>query len=1011
MARIPDDVIARLKVEVSLPDLVTGAGVVLGREGRDLVGCCPFHQDAQGDGAGVGLVVSVSGNSWRCMSGCGGSVVDWVMAAEGVSFRHGVELLRDGFTPTLLVGLPPVRSTVRRLEGFETDVSDSELLDAVAGFYHDRLMASPDALGWLERRRLLHPEALTTFGMGLGDRSLSYRVPGRNRVEGAELRERLGALGVYRASGHEHLNGSVVVPIRDNAGRVVELYGRRMARPDPRRPRQDLFLHGEPRGVFNLAAFGACDELIICDGVVGALAMWVAGLRNVTATFTNGRLHGDLREAIATYGIGRVTLAFNNDTATAAVAAELCAVGVECFALPLPEGSDVGDVAVAADDPAGVLADLVRAAAPIGDAATFGPQRGVVVSQTGNTDSNGDTDACDVDVDGDGEDDPVVSPVPPPPATGPDIRVDGDELTVRLGRRRWRLRGLGRNSSFDVLRANVLVSITGGDVFHVDTLDLYSARARGVFVAQAAAELGLEESVVKRDLGKAMLAAEAHVEALIAQALEADAAPVVTLDAQERAAAMALLTDPDLIGRIRTDFAAAGMVGESTNLLVGYLAATSRLLERPLAIIVQSTSAAGKSQLMDAVLGFVPDEAQVRYSAMTGQSLYYLGEGDLAHKVLAVAEEEGAERASYALKLLQSEGEVSIASTGKDTASGRLVTHDYRVAGPTAIFLTTTAIDVDEELLNRCVVLSVDEDRAQTRAIHTSQRAAHTLDGLIAKRTHDSVAKLHQDAQRLLEPLLVVNPFADRLGFADGATRMRRDHMKYLTLISAVALLHQHQRPKLTATVGGEEITYIEATVGDIALANDLAHEVLGRSLDELPPQTRRLLGIVGDLVACTAESEALEPADVRFSRRDVRRWCGWSDYQVRTHLGRLVDLEYVITHRGRRGQTFEYELTWQPPAEGAQGDLRRFPGLVEVADLEPSRVPDAGSRGSSTGFEPPTRGHSGPIEGRFAVPQMLPLPGLTPLTPSEGPESTTGAGNEASDVVVEDHDVELGVG
>jgi hypothetical protein len=144
---------------------------------------------------------------------------------------------------------------------------------------------------------------------------------------------------------------------------------------------------------------------------------------------------------------------------------------------------------------------------------------------------------------------------------------------------------------------------------------------------------------------------------------------------------------------------------------------------------------------MDAVLSFVPGEDRVRFSAMTGQSLFYMGETDLAHKVLAVAEEEGAERAAYALKLLSSDGELSIASTGKDTVSGRLVTHTYTVTGPAAIFLTTTAVDVDEELLNRCLVLAVDEGRAQTRAIHDRQRAAQTLDGLLASAEADQVRK------------------------------------------------------------------------------------------------------------------------------------------------------------------------------------------------------------------------------------------------------------------------------
>src|SRR3990172_3675247 len=129
-----------------------------------------------------------------------------------------------------------------------------------------------------------------------------------------------------------------------------------------------------------------------------------------------------------------------------------------------------------------------------------------------------------------------------------------------------------------------------------------------------------------------------------------------------------------------------------------------------------------------------------------------MGATDLQHRILAIAEEEGAERASYALKLLQSEGELTIASTGKDPTSGRLVTHEYRVEGPVMILLTTTAVEVDEELLNRCLVLTVDEERAQTRAIHQKQREKQTLEGLLQRQARPSVLKLHQDAQRLLKP-------------------------------------------------------------------------------------------------------------------------------------------------------------------------------------------------------------------------------------------------------------------
>lgn len=269
------------------------------------------------------------------------------------------------------------------------------------------------------------------------------------------------------------------------------------------------------------------------------------------------------------------------------------------------------------------------------------------------------------------------------------------------------------------------------------------------------------------------------------------------------------------------------------------------MLDTPLAVVVQSGSAAGKSTLVDAVLSLMPTEQRLSVSAMTGQSLFHLGESELAHKVLSVAEADGANRAAYPLRLLQSEGELSIASTGKDPAGG-LVTRTYRSRGPVALFLTTTAPALDDELANRCVVLGVDEDPAQTRAILAAQRHAETLDGLLARRDRDAIRLLHANAQRLLEPLAVVNPLAPTLAFADGRTRARRDQAKYLTLIRAVALLHQHQRPRKRAVKDGVEVVYIEATAEDVAVADRLAPILVGGDrVGELAPQTRRLLGLL----------------------------------------------------------------------------------------------------------------------------------------------------------------------
>jgi post-segregation antitoxin (ccd killing protein) len=331
---------------------------------------------------------------------------------------------------------------------------------------------------------------------------------------------------------------------------------------------------------------------------------------------------------------------------------------------------------------------------------------------------------------------------------------------------------------------------------------------------------------------------------------------------------------------------------------------------------------------MDAVLAFMPEDERVQYSAMTGQSLFYMGETRLKNKILAISEEEGAHTASYALKLLQSEGEVTIASTGKDDSSGQLVTREYKVEGPVMLFLTTTAIDIDEELLNRCLVLTVNESREQTEAIHHAQRLKRTLKGLESKIEKARILQLHRNAQRLLKPLTVINPYADQLTFLADKTRTRRDHEKYLTLIDSIALLHQYQRE--IKTLGA--LDYIEVTTADIALANRLAHEVLGKTLDELPPQTRKLLKEIQVWVQQCCKADGIDQRDFRFSRKQLRDVTGWGNTQLKVHLARLEDMEFLAMHNVPRSKAIAYELLFDGSADNNNPQLM---GLLNVDYLK----------------------------------------------------------------------------
>jgi hypothetical protein len=446
------------------------------------------------------------------------------------------------------------------------------------------------------------------------------------------------------------------------------------------------------------------------------------------------------------------------------------------------------------------------------------------------------------------------------------------------------------------------VTDTRSGRFHLDTLDLYQARARGAYVTAAVAELHASGEALRSELAEVIFAIERAEDT-------PDEEAAAAMTEAERDAAVDLLRDPDLLDRVRTDLSSLGVVGEETNLLVAYLATISRKADRPFGVVIQSSSAAGKSTLADAVASLIPTEDLISFSAITGQALYYLGPHDLSHKVLFVSEEQGASRAAYALKLLVTEGRLAIASAGKDPETGQLRTRGYNVEGPVALLMTTTATDIDPELQNRLVVLGVDEDRAQTRAIHAAQRYGATLEGLLAKAQRDATVTLHRNSQRLLESLPVVIPDAASIEFPDFATRHRRDQQKLLSLISAITLLHQFQRKRLTISVGEHTISYVEASAEDVALGLELASEVLLRGADELAPQARRLLSLMAE------ESADRGARTVAFTRRELRELTGWSEHQVRLGLERLVALEYVAERRDRPGLRHTYALVEANPA------------------------------------------------------------------------------------------------
>ncbi|MFX0745721.1 DNA primase [Escherichia coli] len=940
MARIPEAELQHLKAAVSLVAVVQAQGRQLVKKGKDFTTLCPFHDEKT-----PSCVISPEKNLYHCF-GCnaGGSVLNWVMQTEKLSLRKAAERLKAELGDN-----PAVVPLVTRDEPeifADDEAGRQKLLGRVVEFYHHTLLNAPEAVAYLEKRRLNHPELVAAFKLGFANRTLPYRLPAVKSRAGEKIRARLKGVGVLRESGHEHFTGSLVVPVMDLNGQIREMYGRKITDRLRSGKALHLYLPGAHGGVWNEQALIGSSVVILCESLIDAMSFWVAGVRNVTAAYGVNGFTGEMRAALLAHGVKQVLIAYDNDPAgnEAAVklASSLAADGIATFRVLFPAGMDANGYLCQVAEPEQAFSVLLDGAVPmsdLADAESIAPQASAEPAHL--TALAADVAAL-----------PAVSA--PAPGVSVEALADG-ELMVALPGERWTIRGVSRKTNAAAMKVNAQVLDTGSGVVFADAVDMMSARSRGGYARAAAAELGLAEGDLRRSLGKVLLALE-HWQAA---PQPENAAP--EMSDTDREAALELLRDECLAGRIASDMAACGVVGESTNLTAAYLAAVSRKLDRPLAVLIQSSSAAGKSSLMDAVLNLIPPEERLQYSAMTGQSLFYLGETNLQHKILAIAEEEGVRQAAYALKLLQSDGELTIASTGKDDASGNLVTKQYTVKGPVMLMLTTTAIDVDEELLNRCLVLTVNESREQTEAIHAAQRYAQTLEGLLASNEKSYITALHQNAQRLLRPLNVVNPFASQLTFMSDKTRTRRDHMKYLTLIQAIALLHQYQREIKRVEHRGQVVEYIEVTREDIALANRLAHEILGRTLDEMPPQTRKLLLLIQTMVSEQAAAQHCKPGEVRFTRREIRDFTQWSDNQLKVHCMRLAEMEYLLIHGGSRGHLLQYELLWD-----GSGDGSHLCGLIEPED---NQVHDSGKLGQGAGKLPSSCPHVGAKLGAVKPP------------------------------------------
>ncbi|TVM03333.1 MAG: hypothetical protein CV087_05560 [Candidatus Brocadia sp. WS118] len=758
-----------------------------------------------------------------------------------------------------------------------------QLLDKVVSVYTKNFADGMEGRDYLEKRGINDAGVWGQYNLGFSNGRLNEILPRKGA-----LIDELKHVGILKENGSEYFANCVIVPVYDLDGNISTLYG--LGADEGVR----VLLSASFNGLWNIGIIKTYPKIVLVTSIIDGLSIAMAGFCNVVAVFGGHVFSEDNFRLMKDYGVQHIISISNGRTSDEKGAQ----VNKEEFAEKMSEYS---------------ISREFRELPQHHSLNSYMMEHGVDKLAMFIEGSNEATKES-------------ASPTPVDQEDSP-VREFKDSFLICYGLRKYQVMGLDKGAR--KLRATVRIEHAGK--LHVDTLDFYSAKARKALVQDICRVFAQTPEVIESDITRLMIDCEKRQQT--EQKIESCVTNVMSSKEVDEAESFGKRTD--LIQQIIKDFEVCGLVGEEPNKLLGYLVMTSRKRDAPLSLLFMSSSGAGKTAVQDAVCAFCPEEDLQKLTTLSGKALFYKDTLSLKHKVLALEEGDGVVQATYAIRNLISAGELISESTIKDLTTGKLTTMENKVEGPTAVFLTTTNPQIDPETKSRFFVTSIDESKEQTKRILLSQRQKHLSDAPAQRIQSDSTIKRHRNFQRLLRNVAVKNPFADKLTYGDDRLQSRRDQPKYLNLIKTVAFLRQMVKPLRYEEKNGTALPYIDVDIEDIKITNTLAHEVLGRSLDELSRPTRDLLILLDEMLEVMIldrRDDTLNRTTITFSRWDIRHFTGWSNTRLHIHLKELVEFEYLVVKSGRNGLPYRYRLAYE--GQGKNGEKFML-GLKDIKELE----------------------------------------------------------------------------
>jgi len=836
----------KIKDSIDIVTLFADFGVKLEKKGSNYMGCCPWHDDKT-----PSLSVDKSKGVYNCF-GCGesGDSFSLVMKMRNLDFKEATKFLKDSTGD--FSNITPVVNTRKELtiEVVEPHLDGEQLLEKVKDYYFSQIQSNTKALNYLDSRGLKDPSLIKHYEIGFSNGSLKSMLSEKQIEE-------LKHLGVLTDKGNETLLNHLVFPLKNSKNQVVGFYGRTINKSSKVKHK---YLKGGHKGLLDRMVLEVYkDEIILTESVLDALSLKKLGFNNVIPCYgINGFSEPHLIE-FKDRMIKGITIAFDSDesgiTGSKNLGEKLLKEGFRVRELTPPKGKDWNEYLL-----------------------------------EGGTKENIEELLKTITFDAKNK-----KPF--------EVEHKEGKYTFTFIEVTYRVAGV-KEVFVSNLRVNIKAEKDSKN--YLDNVDLYSARSRNGFTERLATTLDVPSIQIEKEIVQII----EYLESVRDKALAEDEEKEVILSASDKELGLSFLTNPNMFDEIVNDTDTLGYVGEALNKQLIYLAASSRLLDDPISVTVISESASGKSYLIDTIKKLIPEEDVISMTTLSEQALNYLPEDALINKFMVMGEAVHSDVIDHQIREMLSSKELSRLVTTKDDKTGKMVSKTVRKDVVVSTVMSTTGTDINPENASRVFVINTDESVEQTRRIHSKQREKYSLKRYKSK-TKDipNIIRKHKSAQRMLKSYLIVNEFVEYLTFPDSLMRTRRDHERFIDLISTVCFLRQYQKEIQSEIIDGETIKYIICDIEDYRIASEIMRGILSATLINLPKGALTLYEEIRAIATDLSKKQGIDPTEITFTQREIRERTGNAQMFVKRNIKHLVDYEYIKKAGGSNGKKNTYKL------------------------------------------------------------------------------------------------------